>query len=218
MFQFDGPFFEVLGKITDVIFLSFLWFIMSIPIVTIGASTTAAYYVAFNQLNKRDGYVVSSFFRSFKENFKQSTILFIGIVVLGGIICLNLYAISNGLVAQDSLILKNLMMGVQFFVLIELAIFSLYCFSINAKLTFTLKELAITSLILGNKHLVITLLNGVLIVGIYYAVMYIPMFIFFAGAVYIMVSAFLLKIVIKKYRNDVFDSDLDEDELRKLYK
>ena len=54
-----------------------LWVICSLPIFTIGASSCAACYVCLKLLNEEDGNVVSWFFKSFKENFKQGTIIWL---------------------------------------------------------------------------------------------------------------------------------------------
>ena len=45
-FNYDSPLFSSINKIVDCVFLSLLWFVFSIPIVTMGASTSALYYVA----------------------------------------------------------------------------------------------------------------------------------------------------------------------------
>ena len=44
-FNYEGPFFNVLNRLSDLVILNVLWFICCLPIVTIGASTTALYYV-----------------------------------------------------------------------------------------------------------------------------------------------------------------------------
>ena len=44
-FNYDNPVWRFIGKFFDVMVLNLLWVICSIPIFTIGASTTAVYYV-----------------------------------------------------------------------------------------------------------------------------------------------------------------------------
>ena len=43
LFNYDNPVWRFIGKLGDLIILNVLWLITSIPIVTIGASTTALY-------------------------------------------------------------------------------------------------------------------------------------------------------------------------------
>ena len=42
-FNYDNPVWRFIGKFGDLIILNVLWFVCSIPIFTIGASTTAVY-------------------------------------------------------------------------------------------------------------------------------------------------------------------------------
>ena len=43
-FSTDGPLFEGMAYIINIIYVSVLWILFSIPIITIGASSTALYY------------------------------------------------------------------------------------------------------------------------------------------------------------------------------
>ena len=67
-----------------------LWVICSLPIFTIGASSCAACYVCLKLLNEEDGNVVSWFFKSFKENFKKSTIIWLIILITSIVLGVNL--------------------------------------------------------------------------------------------------------------------------------
>lgn len=84
----DSPFMSVLNKIADLIYLNLLTAICCIPIFTIGASMTALHYVLLKMVKNEEGYITKSFFKSFKENFKEATliwlILFLAICVLIG--------------------------------------------------------------------------------------------------------------------------------------
>lgn len=54
--------------------MSVLWIIFSIPIITIGASTTALLNTVDKVLLHDSGYIWREFWTCFKQNFKQSTI------------------------------------------------------------------------------------------------------------------------------------------------
>ena len=69
-------------RVIDLILLNFLWIIFSIPVITIGASTCAAYYVTLKLVDGKEnpeGFalvdVIKLFLKGFKQNFKQGTIL-----------------------------------------------------------------------------------------------------------------------------------------------
>lgn len=77
MFKYDSGIMTFLGKVTDIVILNLLTLICCIPIITIGASITAAHYTALKMHRDTDNYVVRNFFRSFKNNLLQSTIIWI---------------------------------------------------------------------------------------------------------------------------------------------
>lgn len=77
IFGFEGSFINVFDKIFDVLALGFLWILCSIPVVTVGASTTALYYAMVKSVKNHKGYIAKEFFRSFKENLATSTLLWI---------------------------------------------------------------------------------------------------------------------------------------------
>ncbi len=216
-FSFDSPVMEFMGKIVDIFVLCFIWFVMCLPIITIGASTTSAYYVMFNQLNQKDGYVFRRFFESFKENFKQSTVVFIIILSIVGFSVLNLFIINES--GMDvPIIVKNIMLGTQIFVLYQVLVLFIYSFSLLSKISFKTKYLIVTSLQLGNKHLKTTLLILIIIASLPLMVFVAPVLIFVIAPIYFVLSAKLLKSVIKKYRPEVFYTELDDEVVKELYK
>lgn len=80
IFNYDSPLMSGLGKIADLAILNVLTLIFCIPIVTIGASLTACHYVAL-KIRRGEGYVFKNFWKSFKENLIQSTILWLILAV-----------------------------------------------------------------------------------------------------------------------------------------
>ena len=76
-FSLDSKFSQIMGRVFDLMMLNIIFLIMCIPIVTIGASTTALYTVMLKLVRNEEGYIFRSFFRAFKENFKQSTLIWL---------------------------------------------------------------------------------------------------------------------------------------------
>ena len=81
----DKPLFAVLTKLTYSAYLNILWLVCSLPIVTIGASTTALFYVTLKMAEDRDDGLTRMFFKAFRENFKPATKLWL--ILLAGAIC-----------------------------------------------------------------------------------------------------------------------------------
>lgn len=77
---------EIGKKITDVIFNNILWFFISLfgILITFGAATTAMFRVSFQLLKSNEPTnVLSLFMSSFKENFKESTLVWLILIVMG---------------------------------------------------------------------------------------------------------------------------------------
>ncbi|MCR5511715.1 MAG: YesL family protein [Lachnospiraceae bacterium] len=73
----DNKVFVFLGGIVDAILISILWYIGSIPVFTLGASSAALYYTVHKSIFRSEGYLFSTFKRSFVENFKKGTIIWL---------------------------------------------------------------------------------------------------------------------------------------------
>ena len=70
-FSVDSPLYRFLSRLLDILKLNFLWILGSLPIFTIGASTTAAMSVALKLADDEEGYIGKSYFEAYKANFKQ---------------------------------------------------------------------------------------------------------------------------------------------------
>ena len=85
-FNMDNKFFVFMGRVADLILLNILCILCCIPIVTAGASITALYYVTLKMARDEESYIIRSFFCSFKQNFKQSTLIWILMLAAGVLI------------------------------------------------------------------------------------------------------------------------------------
>lgn len=79
----DNIFIRALSWIFDLILLNILWVICSLPIITIGASTTALYSMMLKIVVNEEGYIIRGFFDAFRRNFKQSTVVWMILAVIG---------------------------------------------------------------------------------------------------------------------------------------
>ncbi len=74
IFSPEGKVFEALDKAVNCIILSVLWVVTSVPIITMGASTTALYYSINKSVRHGRGYAVREYLSAFRSNFKQATL------------------------------------------------------------------------------------------------------------------------------------------------
>lgn len=77
LFNINSGFFKFINRLLDVLFINLLWIICSLPIVTIGASTCAAFSITLKMVDDEEGYIAKTFFKAFKQNFKQGTLMWL---------------------------------------------------------------------------------------------------------------------------------------------
>lgn len=70
-FSVDGALYKFLTRLWDMIKLNFMWLLFSLPVVTVGAATVAAYSVTLKMVDEQEGYVARQFVKAFKENWRQ---------------------------------------------------------------------------------------------------------------------------------------------------
>ncbi len=150
LFDYDSKLFQMLVRISDIVILSVLWLLCSLPIVTIGASTSALYYTTMKLVRQRGDSAISMFFHAFRENFKES----IPVTIL-------LLAIGYALVVDYSLLAEkmggNLIFhGLCIVVLVLYATFASLLFPVLAKFRCTLKQLLRNVLLLMVQHPLVT--------------------------------------------------------------
>ena len=71
IFSVDGPIYKLIQKFFLLVKINFLWFVFSLPIITLGGATIAAYDVFLKEIAGEEGYAGSQFVQSFKKNFKN---------------------------------------------------------------------------------------------------------------------------------------------------
>ncbi len=79
----EGSVMSFITKITYSAYLNLLWLICCLPIVTVGASTTALFYVTLKVAKNEEGSLTKSFFHSFRENFRQATVIWLILLAVG---------------------------------------------------------------------------------------------------------------------------------------
>ncbi|MCD8022732.1 MAG: YesL family protein [Lachnospiraceae bacterium] len=77
LFNMDNPFWRSLGRLADLMILNLIFIVCCIPIFTIGASLTALSYVTLKLHDGDEGYITRNFFKSFRQNFKQATLMWL---------------------------------------------------------------------------------------------------------------------------------------------
>ncbi|MGN0354034.1 MAG: YesL family protein [Muricoprocola sp.] len=213
-FNMDNALFRALGKLADLMILNICFIIFSIPIVTMGASFTGMYYVTLKMAENEEGYVFRSFWKSFKQNFKQATCIWLIVLALGIILVLDLLILKD---AEGTMFtVMRVMITALVFVYLMLAI---YVFPVLARFYNSVKGTLKNALLIAIANfpytllmlviciaaVVITFLNGY---TLWYGLL-VWILAGFSGIAY--ANSFFLKKIFKKYIPETEEEEEDPD-------
>ena len=168
LFDFDGPVFGFFDRLSDIVILNVVFFICCLPVFTIGASLTALSSITQKMARKEEGYIVRGFFRAFRQNFRQSTVIWLIMCFLGLIFALDfriLRGLNGGAYVSAALGVLLVLSMIYFFEFI-------YVFPLLARFDNTLMNTMKNALLLSVKYLPWTVLLTLLAVLPYIALYY----------------------------------------------
>ena len=95
MFSEDNRIIRALTRVFDLMLLNILFVLCSLPIITIGASLTALYSVTLKMVENEENYIAKGFLSAFRSNFAQSTVVWVVLLIIGGLLGADMMLISN---------------------------------------------------------------------------------------------------------------------------
>ena len=101
LFNYDSPFWSFMSRLADLIILNLLWIVFCIPVVTIGASTTAMYRVTLNMVRGEGSGVVRMFWDAFRLNLKQAVLIFLILLIPVLLVVYEFWMYLSGAVGQS---------------------------------------------------------------------------------------------------------------------
>lgn len=75
LFSLDSGLYKFMSRLFDMLKLNAMWLLCSLPIVTIGAATTAAYSITLRMVDEEEGYIAGPFLKEFKANLKKGSVI-----------------------------------------------------------------------------------------------------------------------------------------------
>lgn len=124
----DSPFMQVMGKVADLMILNLLTLFCCIPLFTAGAALTAMHYQVLKIVRDEECYVVKGYFKAFRENFVQSTFIWLIMLLIALILGGDFYIMYKS-DTEFHVIFKAAMGAVSIFAVFTL----LYVFPVQAK-------------------------------------------------------------------------------------
>lgn len=147
-FNMDSPFMQFLTRLADLMILNLVFLITCIPIVTIGAAWTSLYYVTLKMIRDEDAYIVRSYFKSFKQNFKQATVMWLILLVLAVVLFLDFGILRNAEGTGNNVIRIGL-----YSIIVILLMTVTYVFPVLSKFYNTVRRTFINAFLMSVRHL-----------------------------------------------------------------
>ena len=89
----ESPLMQFLGKVADLMMLNVLLLLCSLPVVTAGAALTATFKVTQDLVLQEDRGIIKRFFTTFRNEFKQSTGLWLLLLLFYGILAYDIFLV-----------------------------------------------------------------------------------------------------------------------------
>lgn len=194
--SYDSKFTQFLVKLYNCCYLNLLWGVCSLPIVTVGAATAALYDVTLRMARGAEPSVTRHFFKAFRENFRQATILWLVMLGLGCLLAFDV-AILYQIRGQGSSLLymaglAAVILGTVVYVLVLLYLFPLVASVHNSNFA-----MLRNALLLGIRYLPYSILLLMIHMGMLLAVLilFTPLMLLGAGGCALLGSYLLNRII-----------------------
>ena len=217
IFNPENGFFRFTGRVLDIVVLSLLWLVCSLPIITVGPATAALYYSCVKCLRRRQPEPYRSFFHAFRENLRVGIGATAILLLLWELLVVG-YLLLMMAGAPGDTVWSTVRVAYLLLLLLPLAVTSC-AFPLLSRFTFSVRELLAGSLRITFRHLPVLLaaavLNAALIfvtcVGWYFCAMLLT------PALGALLSSFLLEPVFRKYTPGAEDGDGGDDSGKPWY-
>ena len=153
IFNPENSVMQLINKIVSSVYLNILWFICCLPVFTAGASTTALFYVTLKMVKNEEGHLTESFFRAFKQNFKQSTLVWLILLAIGIVLGVDGYALYH---LRFENAFWTLITAVFIVTVVAYFIILMYIFPLMSHFNNTIPAMFKNSLIIGMRFLLCT--------------------------------------------------------------
>lgn len=210
LFDLDAPIWVFMGEVADIIILGLLWWIGCLGIITMGASTTALYYVLGKKARKETTYVAKDFFKSFGQNFRQSIPL--SILTIIGWISFVLYCsfIIEGIYFPNQSGSLKWTIPVTILFAFELFNLTAYLWALLSRFEMQSGSMLRAALIMTHKHLITTLINLGIIALVAFCVMKFPFAIVVAPSVIVWGQSFMIQKIFNRYIEEAVRKEKEE--------
>jgi len=200
-FGLDGKFYKFGWVVMDLLTVGFLWTIFSLPLITMGATTTALYYVCTKKHSGDEPTLFRTFLKSLKANFVKSTIIFLLLLFVAFLLWTNLHILR-----QIDMGFLNVPIRIAlWFMLFQVLLVATNAFAILSRFEMTVLSTIKYGLFMGYKNFFTTFSNWITLLAIFLVSIFFPMVLIFMGGIYVYLSSFAFVRLFRKHSEE-FDA------------
>lgn len=209
IFSSDSGFSRFMNVLFDILYVGVLWLVCSLPLITAGASATAAYYAMSKCVRHKTGYIGREFFHSFRANFRQITPLTLLFWLVEGVLAIDLYYVWTN---ENQL--NNALFIVLLFILFVVAGIAIYICPILSRFDKKNMELIRTALYAIFRYLPITIAMQIVFIVACLGIFLMPWAVLFIPGGYLYALSFPMERILGKMMPPVEE---DSEEAQKWY-
>lgn len=208
-FSTESRYYKIASELAYLVMLGALWLVFTLPLITIGVSTTAAYYVATKRKAGRDDYLFSGFLKSYRENFLPALSITIIWAVFGFLIYLNISILMDGI----SGILSTVLSVGLLIITIQWTFITIFVFPILARFQVTALQAIKSAFFMSNRHFKTTLACVIIFIIVVSVGILLGPFLPFAMGAYVYLTAGMF-VKVFRLHHPAFDQDSSDAALK----
>ncbi len=197
LFNMDNPFFTTLSKICDILFLSVVWVLLCIPVITIGPASTAMYYATVKVIRRERGYLFREFFKSFRMNFKRGAIVGVLLTIVYAILYFDINYSWQMMAINHSK--GSMFMGIFLALTFLTLCVTVFVFPILSRFEMTVKQLLKAGIYMAMRHLPFTFVMVVVTIATAILIFLLPILVFILPAASVFLNSFMMEHIFKRY-------------------
>ena len=154
LFSPDSTLMRTLTRIADTMILNFFFIVTSLPVITLGASLTALNFTAMRIATGRCNSVSGDYFRSFRANFRQATVIGLLLVLLGMVLAAWYVVVTNLAIPP---LAELLLLAVWYGLALTFAVMTVFVFPYLASFEGTTRQVLRNAWLMSWRHLLTSL-------------------------------------------------------------
>lgn len=188
----DSPLMSGLARLTVILVVGFLWTLTSLPIITVGASSSAVYYVFLKTLRGEEENYWKDYFRAFCRDFKQATIVWLLLLAVGCVFAFSAYYYQQ--LNANAPQWLSLVFGALLVMLLSVLI---YIFPLISRFSNTLRNIFLMAVMLPVKNLKWTVALVLMAAAVALICFYFTPLIFFGYGLFAYVASLIFVKIFK---------------------